>query len=621
MYDVYTMERPGHPRLAVTLTAALLLGTVAFAWMIVLQKQRAAYAALLEPQRVGSWPLSIRPPAGWKAVPLKDAPPTIGLVLAEPGRRGRTLAVVRGPMLESALPPAYAAGAVEDAVLWLSGAEAAKRLSAEPAPFGPIPGIQVEWLAGHRRRPMEQVLGCIGVAPQGQVYALLLKCPGRGDRNDERFLRNVASTAEFPGVSLTDDVSAAARQCGLEFDTPRDVMAFAAADGPVKRLQLISDPDAGKPWTLELTTVPLAPGRTPQAVLEDVIRNLVQDPQHSAQIETTRFKDREAYHVRLTGEDGPWEGELWAVAPDPQGLVLLIGHDEDADSGLTQRCRSIAESVRFAEGAERLDVKAGVRRGEELLARIRKDHVDDWFDEWSGEDLLYLIDRAGETEGYYRLGYARFTEDRKAFWRVESEIRRVLPGGHSLTYKREAQVDPEGIGYQLVEVRRATTTEGRALRRRTEPFQYQESRASGGKTVRKILRIDKEEYDKSFSAGNGFACDPVLGIAFWLAATDSQRRPVVVMSSDRFDAASTAQIIYPLGARPVPGGDPQKTAPAVVVQGDSNTSAYMVYFDEYGKMICVDFGDGTAFHRCTEKELRERFSLVPGRSLSPMLIR
>lgn len=620
MIDVYTMERPGRPRLAAGLSAGLLAGAILLAWALTIHKQQAIYVPLAAAQPVGAWPISICPPVGWKAEPLKNVPPEIGLMLSEPGGDGRSLAVVRGPVLDSAVPPVYAVGAVDDAVAWLAGGERPKPLSLGSSPFGPLPGIQVDWIVPRRRRPMERVLGSVGVTPQGQVFAILLKCPTRGDRNADRFLKQIAGAVELPGLGISKDIAAAALACGLRFDAPPGILAAASAEGPVKTLQLVSDRDSEKPWTLSLTVTPLAPGREAKALLVDVVRNLTEDSATSASIEPLRLKDREVYRMQFSGPGQPWAGELWAVPLDPQTVVLLAGHNDGAESDLGAACQQIAATVAFAGAAHGTDTKAAQHRGEELLAKIREKHVDEWFDAWAGPNQLYLIDRADQTEGYYRQRYSRLQDD-KDVWRVESEVRRILADRHSIITKRDERLSDDGVGYKIAEVRRAVTAGGRPPGRLGEPLQYQESRGPGEDTIHKTVRIGQESYETSFEAGADFACDPVLPIVYWLAATDPQRRPALVRFSDRFEAGLAAQVIYPVGPKPVPGSTPPQTAPAVIIQTDSLMYAYTFYFDDRGRVICVDFGHELAFRTCTEEEFRERFSLVPGLSLSPTLTR
>ncbi|MGB9626217.1 MAG: hypothetical protein ACPMAQ_15290, partial [Phycisphaerae bacterium] len=316
MYEVYSMERPGRPWLAVALTAAILAGTLIFAELIVVQKQRAIYVSLGEATPAGSWPISIRPPVGWKAERPANAPPEVGLVFVESAGFGRTLALVQGPMMRSLRPASYAVGTLEDAVLWLAGADTPRLIMEKPVPFGPLPGVEVQWIVGDRRQSMKRILGCVTVTPQGRVFALLLKCPERLERNDERFLEHVAATVQMADLNTTEDVAAAARACGLRLDPPSDVMAAPLPEGPVRTLQVLCRPDAEQPWTLEITVVPLATGRTPQAVLGDIVRNLTEQIQPAPEIETVRLGQRLAGRIRFEAPAQPWDGELWTVPLD-----------------------------------------------------------------------------------------------------------------------------------------------------------------------------------------------------------------------------------------------------------------------------------------------------------------
>ncbi len=617
MYDLYSMERPGRPWLAVALTAAILAGTVVFAELIVVQKQRTIYVSLGEATPIGSWPISIRPPVGWKVEPPTNAPPQVGLVFVEPAGFGRALAVVQGPMMQSALPASYAVATLEDAVLWFSGSDMPKLITQKPVPFGPLPGVEVQWIIGYRRQSLKRILGCVTVTPQGRVFALLLKCPGRIDRNDERFLEHVAATVKLADLNTTDDIAAAARACGLRLGPPSEAMAAPFPDGPVPTLQVICRPDAEKPWTLEITVVPLAPERTPQAVLSDIVRNLTEQVQPAAEIETIQLGSHTAGRVRFETPDQPWDGELWTVPLDARHVAVLVGHADESGSDLPAVCEQIARTLQFADDARPIDTTAAQRRGADLLARIRDKRVDAWFDEWAASTQFYLIMRDAQIEGYYRLGYTRLADEEDRPWQVVSELHRQLSEGQTITYKREARLDPGGAGYELAEVRR-TGARGRRPRGRMDtPYQYHEGRAAGANRVHKALQIGAASYENTFTVDASFACDPVLGIVSWLAASDTERRPVLVVTSDRFEVAWATQVLYPLGPQSVPGSEPPRTAPALVVQTDSLPYVYTMYFDQDGTLLCVDFGRGTIFRRCTEEEFRENLSLTPGLSIVP----
>ncbi len=612
------MERPGRPWLAVALTASILAGTLIFAELIVVRKQRAIYVSLGEATRAGSWPISIRPPVGWKAEPLSSAPPQVGLLFVEFAGFGRTLALVQGPQIKPLRPASYAVNTVEDAVLWLAGDERPRLITEKPVPFGPLPGVEVQWIVGDRRQFVKRILGCVTVTPQGRVFALLLKCPERFDDRDERFLERVAATVKMADLNITHDIAAAARACGLRLDPPSDAIAAPSPEGPVRTLQVLCRPDAEQPWTLEITIVPLAAGRTPQAVLGDIVRNLTERIQPAVEIESVQLGRHVAGRIRFEEPAHPWNDELWAVPLDDGHLAVLSGHADESGSALPAVCEQIARTLQFTEDARPIDTTAAHRRGADLLARVREKQVDAWFDEWAGSTQFYLILRDAQTEGRYRLDYSRLADGKDRPWQVISELDRQLPDGQRILYKREARLDSGGVGYELADVRR-TSAGGRRPRGRPDApyYQYHEGRAAGANTVHKALRTGAADYENSFAVDASFACDPVLGIVSWLAASDPERRPVLVTTSDRFEVAWATQVLYPLGPQSVPGSEPPRTAPALVVQTDSLPYVYTMYFDEDGTLLCVDFGGGSIFRRCTEEQFRESMALTPGLSIAP----
>ncbi len=620
MYEVYVSERPGRPRLAVALAAGLLLLTIGLAAGLIRHKQRAARVPLGASQRIGEWNFAVCPPDGWKRETPGEAPGEVGAIFREPGGSERTVAVLRGPFVGMPAPATYGATSFDDTVLWLTEAQTAKRASAEPAVFGSLPGVAMQWIAMRKRRTIEPVLGIVGVAPDGRVYGLLLRCPGALRRADEQLLRRLGEAVQFPGLEVTTDLNAAAATTGLRMQAPAGVRGSAVPCGPLRTLQLFSDPTGEKPWAMGISPMMIAPGRTAKAILADIVRNMTEDPNLADTVEAVKLREREAYRVRFDARQFPWDGEMWVVPLDAGRAVVLDGRDDGPDSDLESVCRTIAETIRAVEPVA-VDLAAAERRGVELLAEIRSKRLDAWFDEWVGADQEFTIERAGKVEGYYRLRYSRPREARGGRWRVESEVRRSLSDGHTLTYKREARVDHDGVGYELAEARRVDPPAVRPRIRLLAAFRYEEHRAAAGDRVQKTLRIEQDQHSGAFRVGPGFACDPVLQIVYWLAATDSQKRPVLVSTTDRFEAEILTQLIRPLGPQPVPDSRPERSVPAVFVQSDSAVDGYTIYFDGDGRMLYVDFGANGVFRRSGEGEADDVLPLPSGTPSSPRVAR
>ncbi len=592
------------------MAALTLLLSVGLAGAIIAHKEGAAYVPLL-PQEVGSWPISVRPPDGWVRVAAEGLPSNVGMVLKEPGGQQRVVVVVRGPELDSPLPSEFAARTLDETVQWVSEGKVADVAVREAIRFGPLPGIDVQWLVGGlRRRSAELVHGCVGVTPQGRVFGLLMRSTGRHGPRDARLLRHLAEHVSIADLGLMPDVARAAADSGMALDAPRGTKACLMQTGPVKSLRLINDSDPGKPWAVTVTPLPLVGTRTPRAILGDLLRNMADDPKAAEGIETVKLKEREAARGGLGASEAAFGMVLWVV-PAGQTAYLLDGRHTGADAALTDACRMIADTIRPADGTEFVNVSAAKRRGEELLNEIREKRVDVWLGAWSRQEQTFLLERDGRIEGYYRQRFLRPAEGRSGRWRVESELQRNLMDGQALLYGRHTLVDRDGVAYETIEVRRPWTVGRVALGRFNEPYRFQERRAANSNTVRKTLRIGKDTYQNTFTVDAGFACDPVLTIACWLAAQDPQRRPAIVAFSDRFEAETAVQVLWPLGEMPVPGGDPPGRALALVVQADSAATAYTLYFDPDGRPTYLDLGGGSAFRACTEEEFNERFPLTP----------
>lgn len=615
MYSIQTSERPGRPQLAVALSAGAMLLTVVMSAGLIRHKQQAAHVPLLDPRPIASWPLSLRLPQGWKAEAVRDMPPEVGLVLRETEGRGRTLAVVRGIAFDGTSLLTSVAGAIHDPVQWFAGTELVRPIAVESIRFGPLPGVQIQWLASRPRRPADQILSCAGVTPQRQVLGLLLRCPGPSDRRDEQLLRQLASGVELPGVEMTRDIVSASAQCNLRFEAPHNCRASVTSTAPLKSLRLLADTESERTWTLDVGLLPLVPGRTPKAVLEDIIRNLTEEVNPRTDVQVVRLGTRETARARLS--TNPWNGEIWVVPLGNQSAVVLRGEDEGDDSDLEAVCRRIAETIEWTGDAAPLDVAAALQRGKELLADIRDRKVDTWFEPWSRSEDLFLIERGGRAEGYYRLAYARLPANR---WRVASDIRRILAADRSLFYRRDARVDAVGAGYELVEVRRAVGARARTTSVLDKPYEYREHREAGSATVRKTVRLGDEDYRASFSTDSSYVCDPMLGILYALVAADPQRRPALITTSDRFETETTGVVLWPLGARPVPDAADASPSPAVYVQGDSVLDGYTVYFRGDGRIRYVDFG-GSNFRRCTAEEAAEKLPYSPPATPLPELLR
>jgi len=615
MYGVYTSERPGRPGLAAVLSAGLLLVTVALAAGLIRYKRRAAQVPLAAPVHVESWPLAVRLPEGWKQDSLEEAPSDVGLVAREPGGSGRALAVVRGPTLDAPIPVALATEELGEVIGWLGSGTAVRRVPLGTMRFGPVTGAVAQWVVMQRTRTVVSVLGCAGVTPDGQVFALLLRSGQEPGAADRQLLKHLAAAVEITDLPLTDDVAGAASACGLRLDAPAGARALRPADGPVRTLTLLSDADADESWQLEVTVLPLAEGRKPAAVFADILRNMLEKVELDEELQPADVNGRQVFYAELSVPPHIPSIVLWLVPLTEQTAVVLHGRGEGPGSGLQEAGRKIAASLAPADGGLPLDIAAARRRGVEILETVREQKVDAWFEAWARSDGLYLLQHREVVRGFRSERYSRSGEAPDGVrWRVETDERWDLPGERSIVYKAEATLSADATSYTITAHRRDTWGEGRRARRRAVAFQYREQRSDGSAKIDRRLWVGRDQYKTAPSVDAAFACDPLLPVVYLEVAREAERGPAIVTTADWFESGLITQFVYPLGKRRLRADDESPSGNermAVLVQTDSHLEPYTVFFDDDGTVAAIELGRRIVSRKCTPEEFRETFSLAP----------
>lgn len=606
-YDLHTFERPGRPARAIVLSAAFLAATVGFAMGLIHLRQRAIDVELEEARTLHSWPVRVRPPAGWKTVSGEELTEGVGLLLEESGNRGRLLAYVRGPVAGSPGLISEASDALQDTVKALADTDVILQEDLDIAPFGTLCGGRALWTDPRHRG--NTVLGMFGRTPQGEIYAVLLRCPQGPERSDMRFLQRVAEGIELTSLNLTTDVATAARRCGLQFDPPTDVQACVTGDSlPVRTLQLFSNATSKQAWSAEIRLFPIAPGRNPREILTDISRNYrgSMDPQYVVQ--AVSLAGRQAYHDTISNDPSLWAVDLWLVPLNAQCAVLFNGWSEGGTSSLAAVGEKIAGSVRITDDTLIPDMETARQRGIELLEEIRRDCLDRWFAKWSESPPTYLIKHGGQVRGYTQVNYSRYRSDPAlGMWQTELEQRRERTGGQILLYRCKTVVDKEGLGYSTTATR-TEYTRGPRGEEASEQEHFQETRKAGEDTISKSVEMGRNTYRHRITVDNTFACDPLTDVVATMVAEDPQLRPAVITTTTWQTPNLVTQMIWPLGEQVIPGSDPPTKAPAVLVQTDSQTDLYTFYFDDTGEIRFMDLGEQTHMSRCTEEDLDRLFS-------------
>ncbi|MBN1491548.1 MAG: hypothetical protein JXA69_16670 [Phycisphaerae bacterium] len=615
-YNVYTMERPGRPRLAVLLAASMLAGAMAMAWGLKGFKAERIRVPLEASSSVADWPISVRPPAGWTASVPAGAPSDVGVVFTEPTGRKRELAVVRGPELSIARPVPYAAAMLDELATWFSKEIPEFAEQGDAIPFGPLPGLEIMWFS----RSRDQTYGAVTITPAGQTYALLLRSSTRAAASDAATVRWIAEAVEFPKLRLTTDVAEAAGVCGWQLDTLPGTRAVTDTSTPVPTLTLLSPRESQEAWMLTLAPLPLAPNRTPDSLLADIARVELQDPNlpRDAVERWATVSDLPIYHATIRDPARLNEMPAWLVATGNQSAALLLGRFGTSRDALADTVVSLVRSLRAAPETTMPDLADARQRGEALLAEVRANGLKRWLTAWARQDWWYLFEQEGTIAGTARMQYARSSSDAEEVWRIQSEQQRPRSDGSVFVVTAETVTDRTGTAYvhtATAETRLASTRSPFRLRRPDEE-RYQESRQPDHDVVRKSLSGSRTTHQSMFQADATFASEPVLDIVCWLVASDPERRPAVVTTADRHAAQAVTKVLMPLGPRPIPGQPDAPDAPAVLIWTDCRLEPQTLYFNGDGVSICIDIGKHGVYRLCTEQQWEEAFPDAAG--LSPL---
>jgi hypothetical protein len=539
VYDVYTMERPGRPGLALAISAGLLVLTVVLAGALVAHRNRSVEVPLGKDHTIPGWAVSFRPPQGWHAVPLKDAPDSVGAAWREPGGLRREVAFVRGPKASGPWPLREADELVDKAVLWLADADRARQASRSSGRFGGLPATIAMWQAVSREGGVCEVLGCLTTLPDRTVYGVLLSRPDIVDRMDERLLDYLAAHATIPDTVATSDVNAVAEAGGLALTLPHASLAARPTPATVPRpaggLTLISSADAREPWRLDLQYIPLASGRDARALLEDTLRATLRQPALGAEVETLKFGSRTVHRAALSARNRAWRYEIWMAPIDETSAIRLIGRGEGTGQTLPQVCQSVAKTVSLTANAARIDVAAAEARGAAVLADIRTRGLSTWLRKWAEADLLYLLEDADTARGYQRMSYERDTRQRRPVWHAAVEYHRESDDGTLQAYKSDTFIEEDGRQYNAA----ASRSEGRGahgIGPDVERERYEESDNPERNIVQRTLTTERQPYTSTIQPDANFAPDAILDVVSWLVATDPELRPAIVTSTDWYEA-------------------------------------------------------------------------------------
>jgi len=620
-YELYSMEKPGRPRLAIAMSAGLLLLTVALAYAMVVQRRQETYVPLGVPEPVADGWVSLPRPVGWEPGAREDVPPDIGLVLREKGGRGRTLAVVRTAIAIPSLRLRDAGVAVGEAADWLAGTNTVP-IPQSVVSFGELPGRQFRWRSVAQRSGGGESTGVVTVTPQGRVLAVLLHRAGRIDVADEDLVRRVAAAAKASDWGLSEDVAGAAARVGMRFESPRGARVLKAGEGAMPWLFLVGPSDADGPWSIEMIRVPLAPDRKPTDVLADAVRDLCEQWSLPGEPERITLQGRVVFRMVVPADEEQYRDELWVAPTGRDSCVLIHGRFDGPRTAAQAACGTIAASVELTEGRWIADVDAAFRRGEEILEQIRSEGLDRWFEAERGRERIYLIEVAGQPQGYRRVKHTRQPSGAGAgTWRMTVFDAVAWFGATFITYEEQSVVEPRGVGYVMSATKRRNQPVLRALNRSGFVYQYEERRSVSSDVVNKTLVVGGDVQKRQATADATFASGPCEDVVCWLVASDPERRPAAVTVSSRFLPEPAPCYMRPLGALPIPGDAHGRQALAVAVQPDWSLSGTTLYFDEVGVLVAADFGRGGFMRASTEEECRERLGALlavwPPEDLTP----
>lgn len=555
-FEVYTGDRPGRPRRALLIAAALLAGTLGLAW----QQSREARALAPETQ-VADTPLRVQPPKDW-VVDDQD-PQAFMLPVHGDGWRRRAFRFERRIHFDFERLSAFPS--LEDLLRGKGLADRRTVTTLRPARIGQYDAIEVRHIVpfqiGQHRLYRERLvrMACL---PRGHLITVVYDPLVDLRPADVAIMDDVCATLRIDDPSLTGDAATYLARAGLSIPLQEEWLVVGTDLPGVRGAYVAGTVDGWPAWSIGMYRTWLAHDRTPTDLLVDFAgdRWLLLNARDN--VEVSRRTDgatvARIVHPRI-GQQSPNIVAAYVVAYSDTRVAILFVH---AGPSHAQGAVEVAErmskelTVAALEGGD--DVAALERAGVELVDRLqRRGALPRW-----GRDELRHVAR-GQVSG----SAVKVVSGRDASGANASE-------GYTGWSQTEIGRQVETTGWELgpQAVRYVWQTDFLHGRRAVS---VREQRRSGDSPVQRAVDVERgDARSRSFTPGPAFVPPPAESvIMWWVARGEPTTEAIVTVSRPLGQGANTAYY------RRL---DPDAEYRRVLIQDDYWPLGTVVGFDDYG---------------------------------------
>lgn len=591
MYQVFSIQRPGHPRWALAASGLLLLLSLGLAWALSQSKARGTYVPLEEQAR--DYPaggLRARLPTGWRPLDkriLARLPAVVAGVVA-PANENTKAFIFRGNHQRYALPSAHALDVLHEAFsqLHLGG-----EVQSGPAMIGPFFARTVRSITGDGvgGSPNTFFLARVAFAPDNQTFGILLLLPRKPTPQHEKLLDEMSQHLQLLSLSLEDSPVALMADAGIRFTLPPKAKLARpnpAPPPPGPQLRLMSgDPNAC--WYLTVWRTPLLGTRTCEQLVESLAFTDFRHGKPTRKPTLDTLADHEVARLNLSPDDDAETGsgaQIWCARMDAHNALLLVGrHEAQAESTLTGICEFILTGVTLSGTDQALDAPAALERGQQYLREVATEKLSTkWGDLVDHRQRFLLIGAAGtrlQQETSYQVARQ---EDRFRWWRLVTTYSPPGPLASLAPVARDEWAVRDDTAQHQAHIRWPSDASD------DDRIEYTESRSGSSEVLCSLRLPETEPREWKLAIDDSYACQPVLIEAAAKAARDPDRHTAVFSTSEALNPHLSWVIATPLGDLPLPSLEQDRTAPAVQLRTDYQDEPEIVYFDEADHVIAVN---------------------------------
>lgn len=538
MMEVVSTVRPGRPRLLVSLTAGLLLLSLAVAWGQAHLRSSLAPAIALERS-----PLIVKPPRGWERSEFDDgSAATFRLVVARE-LRGRRVEFVRRIRFTYEQLPTY-----------VPPLEILKRrfdreivLQAAPGKIGSLEGIEVSHARSvlHLGKPaLKQTLLRLACSPRGDLIIVEYSPLAELTASDHLLFDDVCAAIEFddPAIHATAADTLNAAGVALDID-PAWSFSMPYTTG-VRGLH-ISGTAGGVPcWSIGVYRTWLQGGRRPQDLLLDLAAHHWLLQQADLQIrEGLRGEGGLIIETRHPEPERTWPAIIAAsVVVDPDDNVALaylcageLGRDQAFEAA-----ERVVATLEMRSASDWIDLSQAASFGSDFAERLQRKGAAPWWGRDS-ENTRYL----GKTP----LGPVEVRSHRVPTGRADT------PAYEGSRTQRSEDVrlltrwslGPNARAYSLEhQFLFAAYPGNQQITIMGEVF---EERQKGSSVVRRVVGIGRKQLPPlDFRPPATFIPPPALPVVeFWVA--NQAESPLLLITSSLIGRETHTRLLWPLEAQ------------------------------------------------------------------------